>query len=209
MPKNKLLDIGDELDYLYDNGVDLKNRIVYITDHSGEESEDSCTKSNEKSLNYNNAVKSLFYLSSLSKHDPIKILINSFGGDVYEALSLFDVIKLLPNKTIGLGVGLIASAASLVLAACEERYLTLNSFIMIHELSSNLDGKHADQKNEVIHQEQILSNMYVIYSSVMNNKLEQIKEMLRKDCYITPSEALKIGFINKIIHDKKEFMKII
>lgn len=208
MSIKRKISFGDELDYLYENGVDLKNRIIYVTDHSSD-----CSDSSEKKygipLNYNSVVKSLLYLSTIDRNEPIKIVVNSYGGDVYEALSLFDAINLIPNKTIGLGIGIIASGASLVLAACVERYLTCNSFIMIHEVSSNLDGKHTDQKNEIIHQEKILDRMCGIYSKTLNISANKIKELLKKDYYMSSDEALNIGFIKKVIDDKKKLMSII
>lgn len=191
----------NNVEYLLENGVDFHNRIIYITDH--------LTCEDSSSLNYNNIIKSLFYFSTNNPTKKIKIIINSFGGDVYEALSIVDIISLIPNKTIGIGAGLVASGASLILASCKERYLTENSFIMMHELSSSIEGKHTDQKIEVVHQDNILDNMCNIYSKIIKDiNFPRIKEMLKKDYYLSPKEALKIKFIKDILNNKK-FKKII
>ncbi len=212
MTKEKNIDIDDNFNYLFGNGVDLKHRTIYITDHSEfyEENDGEDSSDGNAPLNYSNAIKALICLSNVDCKKPIKIIINSFGGDVYEALSLSDVINLIPNKTIAIGIGLIASGASLILAACKERYLTPSTFIMIHELSSRLSGSHTNQKNELAHQDDILICMCNKYKKIFKDKtISNIKELLKKDYYFTAEEAKDTGFVDKILYTTEDFKKVL
>lgn len=81
---------------------------------------------------------------------PQKIYINSIGGEIFAAIPLIDAIK---NCTIPVHTyieGIAASAASLIYMAGHKRFITKNSFMLIHELRTGVQGKYSeimDEKN--------------------------------------------------------------
>jgi len=98
--------------------LDIPNRRIYI---DSEIDEDSVAL----------ALKGLHYLDGTT--GDIEIMINSGGGDVYGAGSIYDSIRSCNNKTITIGTGAVASAAGLLLVCGDERYATPNCFFMAHE----------------------------------------------------------------------------
>ncbi|SLM17851.1 ATP-dependent Clp protease proteolytic subunit 2 (fragment) [uncultured spirochete] len=61
-------------------------------------------------------VRQLLLLDSISD-EPIMLLIDSPGGDVYAGFSIFDVIRFIKAPVRIVGIGLVASAAALILIA--------------------------------------------------------------------------------------------
>ncbi len=79
------------------------------------------------------------------KDSPITVLINSDGGDVYEALGIIDYIKSLPVKVNMIARGRAMSAAALMLACTTgTRAASRMTSIMVHEISTANQGKASD-----------------------------------------------------------------
>lgn len=94
-------------------------------------------------LNWNREDKDL----PPEKRKPIKLYINSVGGEIFNAMNLVDVIEHSITPVIGVGFGIIASAAFHIYIACHERIAFPNSVFLMHdgELSiSNSTSKAKD-----------------------------------------------------------------
>ena len=61
-------------------------------------------------------IKDLLVLEAESS-DPVKVFINSPGGDVDAGFAIYDMVRFVSCPVIMVGTGLIASAASLILLA--------------------------------------------------------------------------------------------
>lgn len=89
------------------------------------------------------AVRHLLYLAAKSK-EPITVIINSPGGEVYAGLLLFDTIRSLNSQGIPVDVevrGLAASMGAILLQAGRKRLCTKYTRFLIHEVSSVSWGK--------------------------------------------------------------------
>ena len=127
------------------------------------------------------------------KNDPINIIINSDGGDVYEALGMIDFIQSLDVKVNTICRGRAMSAAALLLCAgTGTRAASKNSTIMFHEISSGIYGKSYDMKANVQHTEKLEEILINIITT--NSKKDSIfwKDKILKDYYLSPEEALEL-----------------
>ena len=81
--------------------------------------------------------------------EPIKLIINSFGGELYSGLALVDVIdnSLTPVYTICHGSAM--SMALIVYAAGHHRIASKYATFMYHEASYGSEGKLAHHKQEL------------------------------------------------------------
>jgi ATP-dependent Clp protease, protease subunit len=71
------------------------------------------------------------------EENPITVIINSSGGDVYTSFAIIDAIRGCKSPINTVGTGHIMSAASLILASgTGKRILTPNTSVMIHEMST-------------------------------------------------------------------------
>ena len=108
----------------------LKDRIIFL---HGEIEENSAST----------IVMQLLILESENSEKPIYIYVNSPGGCVYSCLSIIDTMKCLKCPIYTVGMGLVASAASVVLACGTKgfRYSLPNTRIMIHQPHGKTGGQ--------------------------------------------------------------------
>jgi ATP-dependent Clp protease protease subunit len=149
-------------------------------------------------------VKALMHMrDDAKKEEPINIVINSDGGDVYEALGMIDFMQGLNVKVNTVCRGRAMSAAALLLCAgTGTRAASKNSTIMFHEMSSGIYGKSSDMKANVQHMEKLEEILVDIMSQNSNKDSKFWKEITLKDYYLSPEEALNLGVIDRIIQPK-------
>jgi ATP-dependent Clp protease protease subunit len=137
------------------------------------------------------------------KNDPINIVINSDGGDVYEALGMIDFIQSLNVKVNTICRGRAMSAAALLLCSgTGTRAASKNSTIMFHEMSSGIYGKSSDMKANVQHMEKLEDILVTIVSQNSKKSGDFWREKTIKDYYLSPDEALDLGVIDTVIEPK-------
>jgi ATP-dependent Clp protease protease subunit len=137
------------------------------------------------------------------KDEPVNIVINSDGGDVYEALGMIDFIQSLNVKVNTICRGRAMSAAALLLCSgTGVRAASKNSTIMFHEMSSGIYGKSSDMKANVQHMEKLEDILVSIMSENSKKDRKFWKETTIKDYYLSPEEALQLGVIDSIIESK-------
>ena len=147
----------------------------------------------------------LFYLTSKmtpeeSESDPITIYINSPGGEVYSCLGLYDVMQLFINqgyviRTINIGCAASAAAVILLSGSKGHRYCLPNSTVMLHQPSGGTYGPVTDMKIAVEEADRL--------KKIMNNIVRQhagdeVVELMERDAWISPEEALKFNLIDEI-----------
>ena len=130
---------------------------------------------------------------------PITIYINSEGGEVHAALSLFDFIRSSPVKIITIITGNASSAATIISLSGHERKITENSYMLIHNISSSFWGKMHEFEDEMKNMAKLTSNLKSIYRE--NSKLNKktIESLLKKDLLIDAKTCLKYGLVDEIV----------
>lgn len=131
----------------------------------------------------------------------LEIEINSPGGDPFEAFAIHDSIKQLNVKTIGRITGTAASAATIILAACDIREMSENSTYLVHNASTFVQGTKEEMKDAVDELEKIDNKMLAIYMKQTGKGKTALVELMKQDKTLTADEALRWGFVNKIIRN--------
>ena len=181
-----------ELD-LIANELDIKNRIVYVTDEILETTPAYIMS----------RIRTIMSLSEDEKTS-ITLEISSPGGSVSGTLGLIDSIEiLLKEKELKINTTAVGEAMSggawLLIAGTGKRAMTKHTTIMFHQSSTFMGGKTDDievgAKNLKATQE-ILNKLLVKCSS----KPETFwKEKIKNDFFVTAKEALEYGLIDKIL----------
>ena len=78
----------------------------------------------------------------------LTLYINSYGGDLYEAFALIDVMKNSYHNISTIGIGAVMSAAFLIFVSGQngQRFLGKNTGIMSHQHSDTMESKMHDMK---------------------------------------------------------------
>ena len=130
---------------------------------------------------------------------PIKIFINSGGGSITAGISSMDTILRTKVPVHTYVDGFCASAATFLSVVGTKRFISKNSYMLIHQLSSQFWGKYSeleDQKQNLDLMMDTIRNTYKEYTKVPT---EQIDEILKHDLFWDAKTCLKYGLVDEII----------
>jgi len=137
----------------------------------------------------------------IDRRPEIRIFIRSDGGDLHAGLSAMDCIKTLRKRvrvrTIADGV--CASAATFILMGGSKRYMTKNSYILIHQL--NMDGtwgKFEDFKDQMENLDQFMNRFRVIYTKETTIPTEELERLLKRDVYMDAARCIEWHVVDSI-----------
>ena len=132
----------------------------------------------------------------------ITVRINSPGGDVFDAMAIFNALQSHKSKVITRVESLAASAASFIALAGKEVQAYQNAILMIHEPWVLAAGSQYDLREIADVLEKISGNMVDIYAQNSNVGKKEIRDMLQAETWFTAKEAKEKGFIDTIIDGK-------
>jgi ATP-dependent Clp endopeptidase proteolytic subunit ClpP len=129
---------------------------------------------------------------------PIVLYITTHGGLVHAAFSVVDTIKSLRVPVNTVVSGYVASAGTLISLAGKRRFITPNSFMMIHEIRSGFWGRYSDVRVEHENMSKLMEHILRYYSDKTRITRERLTEMLRIDTDLNASECLEHGLVDVI-----------
>jgi ATP-dependent Clp protease protease subunit len=133
--------------------------------------------------------------------EPIKLIINSFGGEVYSGLALIDVIdnSLTPVYTICHGSAM--SMALIIYAAGHQRMASKNATFMYHEAGYPVEGKVVHHKQELKEVERIdkICDSYLLSRTKFTSKMLKDVKDKQGEWYFDVKVAHKYGLVNEIL----------
>jgi ATP-dependent Clp protease protease subunit len=138
--------------------------------------------------------------------DPIRIFIDSPGGDADAGFAIFDMIRFVKPPVWTIGMGLVASAAAIIqLAAPRERRVGLpNSHYLIHQPLSGIRGVATDIEIHARELEKLREKINRLIAEETGTPLEQVKKDTDRDFWMNAEEAVKYGLIAKIVKNRGE-----
>lgn len=133
------------------------------------------------------------------KAQPIKLHITTYGGTVYDVFTAIDTIKNMKVDVHTICKGIVASAGTLLSLAGKRRYITENSYMLVHEIRSGMWGKFSELKEEYENVSELMEHLKKYY--VKNTKMteEEIVEQLRKDTMWNADKCLEKGLVDEIL----------
>src|SRR5205807_10307405 len=128
----------------------------------------------------------------------ILLRINSPGGDVFESIAIFNLLRS-QKKPIEVRVdGLAASAAS-VLAMCgDEIIMGANAMMMVHNAWSFCMGYAADMRQMAENLDKISAVIAGTYSRRIKRSLADVAALMDAETWMTAQECLDAGFATEI-----------
>lgn len=134
------------------------------------------------------------------KNDPINLLLNTNGGDVYEANGIIDYIHSLTVPVNIIARGRAMSAGAMILCSgTGVRAASKNTTIMVHEASAEIFGKSGDIKANADHIDELEEDFYRMMATRTNQDEDFWRKACRKDFYMSAQKALELGVIDKIV----------
>ena len=155
---------------------------------------------NEHSIS--NVIIQLLHLANIN-HNPINLIVSTYGGSVDEMFSLYDTIKFLPCEVHTVALGKVMSAGVLLLASGVKgkRLIGNSARIMIHPVSGGSYGNVFEIINDSKEHKRLHDLMLEALVKETKMKKQEIVKMMESghDYYLTPQDAIRLGIVDKII----------
>ena len=167
----------------------LDNRIIRLTKTVD-------TETSEK------IVDQLLKLDAIKSNKDIIFYINSPGGSVSDGMAIYDAMQIVKSDVKTICLGRCSSMAAILLSGGTKgkRYITPNSEVMIHEVSTFNGGKIGDVKISFEHSNALNERIIKILADNTGKDIEQIRQDIQqKDKWFNSDEALEYGLVDKLL----------
>lgn len=178
----------------------FESRTVFV---SGEVDSDLAQAVNRK----------LLALERANPKAPVILWIDSPGGAVYSGFSIYDTARLIEPRIITVVAGMAWSMGS-VISLCaekEDRVALPNSKLLIHQplIGGAMRGQASDLEihaNDII---ELKKKMHRLYAERTGGSIERYRELMERDRWIGPTEAVELGLISRVVSTRKELQEVI
>ncbi len=147
-------------------------------------------------------IDQLLKLDTMKSNKDITLYINSPGGSVSDGMAIYDTMQMIKSDVKTICVGRCSSMAAVLLSGGTKgkRFITPNSEIMIHEVSSFNMGKIGELKINYEHSNTMNERIIKLLAENTGKTIKQIrKDIQLKDRWFNAEEALRYGLIDKIL----------
>ena len=166
----------------------LRERIIFLGTDINDQVSDSL-------------VAQLLFLEAEDPNKDIQIYINSPGGSVTAGLAIYDTMQQIAPDVVTICFGVAASMGAFLLSGGSKgkRLALPNSRIMIHQPLGGAQGQAVEieiQAKEILYLKKTLNSLLAEHTG---QTLEKINEDTERDYFLSPSEAVNYGIIDKVI----------
>lgn len=142
-------------------------------------------------------------LRSIGKND-VTVKINSPGGDMFEGIAIYNLLRDHPAKVTVEVMGWAASAASIIAMAGDEIRMGLGTFMMVHNAWGVVVGNRHDMRDGAALFDGFDSAIADIYEARTGMDRKAIVKLMDAETFMGPSEAVDNGFADTIDTDRTE-----
>jgi ATP-dependent Clp protease protease subunit len=148
-------------------------------------------------------VAQLLFLEAEDPDKDIQIYINSPGGSVTAGLAIYDTMQQVSPDVVTICYGLAASMGAFLLSggAKGKRLALPNARIMIHQPLGGAQGQAIDieiQAREILYLKDTLNGLLAEHTG---QPLSRIAEDTDRDYFLSPTEAVEYGLIDRVVSD--------
>ncbi|HVV68048.1 MAG TPA: ATP-dependent Clp endopeptidase proteolytic subunit ClpP [Gammaproteobacteria bacterium] len=153
----------------------------------------------------NLVVAQLLFLEGENPDKEISLYINSPGGSVSAALSIYDTMQFIKPDVSTLCIGQAASAGALLLAsgAAKKRYCLPHSTVMIHQVLGGFQGQGTDIEIHARETLRIGALINQILAKHTGRTLDELKKDTDRDNFMEPSKAVEYGLVDEVLEKRK------
>jgi ATP-dependent Clp protease protease subunit len=140
---------------------------------------------------------------------PIRVFIDSPGGDADAGYAIFDMIRFVKPQVWTIGMGLVASAAAIIqLASPKGRRVGLpNSHYLIHQPLSGIRGVATDIEIHARELDKLRARINHLIANETGAPFDQVERDTDRDYWMNAAEAVDYGLISKVISSRDDLSK--
>jgi len=195
------MSLKTETENAISSGVDESARRIFFGRYLPNAEPDEGSRFDDVSISY--AVRAIMKMIDQNPKKPIEIHMHSYGGDPYPMMYLCDLILASPCQFKFFGGGAVMSAATWVMAVCDERYLYENTRIMVHSGDLEMDDRFPDAEMNMAEEKRLQDELEHIYAKNSRMPKKFWTEVCKRDLYLSAQEAVTLGLADKVIEPKR------
>ena len=130
------------------------------------------------------------------------IKLNSYGGDAFEGIEIYNYLKSLKNKVVVEVTSIAASAASIIAMGADEIRMSNGSQLMIHEASTFAVGTKSEMQKTLNALKSMDNSIVDIYHEKTGLDKTEILQLMEEETWFTSEEAVKHKFADNVITTK-------
>ena len=190
----------DAIDRFYDYDINETLRLVWM---GSIEANEEFVESGTNFSMAERVIKGLYILESQSK-EPINIVMNNLGGDVYHGFAISDVIESCKSHVTITVYGYAMSMGSFILQAADKRVLSKRATMMIHYGQAGTSDhslnfiKSAQEEQRL---NKIVEDVYLekIQEKNSHYSRQRLKNRMSFDWYLDAKQAIELGLADEIL----------
>lgn len=130
---------------------------------------------------------------------PIEVQINSPGGDMFEGIAIYNILREHPQPITVKVMGMAASAASIIAMAGDNIEIGAASFLMIHNCWVMAVGNRHDMRETAEWLEPFDQAMVDLYASRSGRDAKEIAKWMDAETFMSGSQAIERGFADAML----------
>ena len=152
----------------------------------------------------NLVVAQLLHLETEDPDKDIQMYINSPGGGVYAGMAIYDTMRFIKPDVATTCCGIAMSMGSLLLAAGAQgkRAALPNARILLHQPHGGYQGQTTDIQIHAKEAMELRRRMEEIYAQHTGRSIEEVSDVLERDRYFTPDQAVEFGLVDRVTVDR-------
>ena len=139
--------------------------------------------------------------AALSRIGPqaVTVQINSPGGDMFEGIAIYNLLRAHPAAVTVEVLGLAASAASIIAMAGDEIHMSPGSFLMLHNAWGVVIGNRHDMAEAAALFESFDAALAGIYAARSGRPQVEIAALLDAETFLGAEEAITAGMADGMV----------
>lgn len=142
-------------------------------------------------------------LRALGKVETINLHINSYGGEVFEGVTIYSQLVNHPARVVTHIDGIAASIASVIAMAGDEIRIAAAGFVMIHDASGGVFGRSGDMRRMADLLDTITGTIADVYVARTKAAADQLRAWMDAETWFTAAEAVEHGFADSMVENLK------
>lgn len=138
-------------------------------------------------------------LRRIGAENPVTVNINSPGGDLFEGLAIYSLLREHKGHVTVKVLSLAASAASIIAMAGNEVQIARAGFFMIHNAWTLAMGNRHDLREIADFLEPLDRSMADVYAVRTGEEVEAVQAQMDKETWIGGTQAVDDGFADALL----------
>jgi ATP-dependent protease ClpP protease subunit len=128
----------------------------------------------------------------------VELSINSPGGNVFDALAIYNVLARYEGNSTARIDGVAASAASLIAVGAKKIIMPENAFMMIHSASTIAWGEPSNLRKAADDLDKINDGIVAAYRKKTGMEDAALKKMMDEETWMNGLDAVALGFADEM-----------